>query len=161
MYRVYQYHLDFIKRITINISISIYFYFTPLFFLVQKYIIIIGILTLFLFFLTAYILTYNIFINPDMRSNLRRAWANFSQEWIDECPKNIPQLKGCLFTLCFYHALVQGRRRFGQQGWSKKYSFNVGDLTVCAQVLKTWIGRSTYVYQKKCCSCCTKVLKKK
>ena len=106
-------------------------------------------------------LTYNIFINPDMRSNLRRAWANFSQEWIDECPKNIPQLKGCLFTLCFYHALVQGRRRFGQQGWSKKYSFNVGDLTVCAQVLKTWIGRSTYVYQKNVVvCCCTKVPKK-
>ena len=83
-------------------------------------------------------------VPADMKSNLRRAWANFSQEWIDECPKDV-NLKGCLFTLCFYHALVQGRRRFGQQGWSKKYSFNVGDLTVCAQVLKTWIGRSDKV----------------
>jgi dynein heavy chain len=80
-------------------------------------------------------------VPADMKSNLRRAWANFSQEWVDECPKPTP-LKGCLFTLCFYHALVQGRRRFGQQGWSKRYSFNVGDLTVCAQVLKDWIGRS-------------------
>ena len=176
-------------------------------------------------------------VPADMRSNLRRAWANFSQEWIDECAKDV-NLKGCLFTLCFYHALVggmlclccvctcvfvtcvvfvlllllvlfllvlfllllcvvtcycvlllvlvqfqcttlhvvdpffffffflflfphqclpfivfqvQGRRRFGQQGWSKKYSFNVGDLTVCAQVLKTWIGRSEKVI---CCCCC-------
>ena len=83
-------------------------------------------------------------VPADMRSNLRRAWANFGQEWIDECAKPVP-LKGCLFTLCFYHALVQGRRRFGQQGWSKKYSFNVGDLSVCAEVLKTWIGRSENV----------------
>ena len=46
-------------------------------------------------------------VPADMRSNLRRAWANFSQEWVDECPKDV-NLKGCLFTLCFYHALVGG-----------------------------------------------------
>ena len=46
-------------------------------------------------------------VPADMRSNLRRAWANFSQEWIDECAKDV-NLKGCLFTLCFYHALVGG-----------------------------------------------------
>ena len=51
-------------------------------------------------------------------------------------------LHQCLPFIVFQ---VQGRRRFGQQGWSKKYSFNVGDLTVCAQVLKTWIGRSEKV----------------
>ena len=51
-------------------------------------------------------------VPADMRSNLRRAWANFSQEWIDECAKDV-NLKGCLFTLCFYHALVGGMLYLG------------------------------------------------
>jgi dynein heavy chain, axonemal len=75
----------------------------------------------------------------DLKSNLLRAWANFSEETISQ--SNKPEVfKACLFTLCFYHAVVLGRRRFGQQGWSKKYSFNVGDLTVCANVLMQYVN---------------------
>ncbi|KAA0166994.1 hypothetical protein FNF28_02917 [Cafeteria roenbergensis] len=75
----------------------------------------------------------------DLKSNLIRAWATFSEDVIAE--SNKPEVfKACLFTLCFYHAIVLGRRRFGQQGWSKKYSFNTGDLTVCANVLMQYIN---------------------
>jgi dynein heavy chain, axonemal len=70
----------------------------------------------------------------DLRSNLTRSWAYFSQETLDASSKPT-EFKACLMTLCFYHAIVLGRRRFGQQGWSKRYSFNQGDLTVCADVL--------------------------
>ena len=69
-----------------------------------------------------------------MRSNLSRSWAYFSQEMIDSCSKPT-EFKTCLLTLCFYHSIVLGRKKFGQQGWSKRYSFNQGDLTVCADVL--------------------------
>jgi dynein heavy chain, axonemal len=80
----------------------------------------------------------------DIKSNLLRAWAEFPAEWVQECPQQ-KNLRTCLFTLCFYHALIQGRRRFGQQGWSKKYSFNTGDLKVCGDILKAWIGRNAEV----------------
>ena len=53
---------------------------------------------------------------------------------IDSCSKPT-EFKACLLTLCFYHSIVLGRKKFGQQGWSKRYSFNQGDLTVCADVL--------------------------
>ena len=76
----------------------------------------------------------------DIKSNLRAAWANFSQDWIDSSSKPA-NLKANLMTLCFYHAVVLGRRRFGQQGWSRKYSFNVGDLMACANVLKQYLDR--------------------
>jgi hypothetical protein len=50
----------------------------------------------------------------DLKSNLTRAWSNFSEEYISVCAK--PQeLKSCLFGLCFFHSLVLGRRRFGNQ----------------------------------------------
>ena len=75
----------------------------------------------------------------DLRSNLQRAWANFSEETISSCSKP-KEFKACLFALCFFHSLVLGRRKFGQQGWSKKYSFNTGDLTICASVCKSYIS---------------------
>jgi dynein heavy chain len=40
---------------------------------------------------------------------------------------------------------VLGRRRFGQQGWSRKYSFNTGDLTICANVLQAYIEANPVV----------------
>ncbi|KAH8071805.1 hypothetical protein JL720_11304 [Aureococcus anophagefferens] len=46
---------------------------------------------------------------------------------------------GCLFGLCFFHSVMLGRKRFGQQGWSRKYGFNMGDLTICADVLQTYL----------------------
>merc|ERR1719231_1746106 len=67
----------------------------------------------------------------DLKSNLRRAWSLFDQAKIDSCPQP-REFASCLFSLCFFHALVLGRRRFGCQGWSRPYSFNNGDLSICA-----------------------------
>jgi dynein heavy chain, axonemal len=78
----------------------------------------------------------------DVKSNLRRAWATFNQERISSCPKEV-EFKACLFTICFFHSLILGRRKFGQQGWSRKYSFNVGDLSVCADVCQSYITAAT------------------
>merc|ERR1712000_411301 len=77
----------------------------------------------------------------DLRSNLARAWGTFSQSRIDQCVKQDP-FKACLFGLCFFHSLMLGRRRFGFQGWSRAYGFNVGDLRICADVLESYLNRS-------------------
>ncbi|GMH84222.1 hypothetical protein TrST_g13493, partial [Triparma strigata] len=75
----------------------------------------------------------------DIKSNLNRAWANFSQDKLDGCDKT-NEMKACLFSLCWFHAVVCGRRRFGQQGWSRKYSFNTGDLIICSNVLSSYLN---------------------
>jgi dynein heavy chain len=80
----------------------------------------------------------------DVKSNLRRAWATFSQDRISSCSKEV-EFKACLFTICFFHSLILGRRKFGQQGWSRKYSFNVGDLSVCANVCQSYLGASNEI----------------
>jgi len=77
----------------------------------------------------------------DLKSNLTRAWASFSQENLDQCVKP-KEFRSCLFGLCFFHSLVLGRKRFGSQGWSRKYGFNVGDLTICADVLTSYLNAS-------------------
>jgi dynein heavy chain len=77
----------------------------------------------------------------DLRSNLGRAWSVFNQGRIDGCVKP-DAFKACLFGLCFFHSIMLGRRRFGSQGWSRAYGFNVGDLRICADVLESNLNRN-------------------
>jgi len=77
----------------------------------------------------------------DLKSNLRRAYNKFSQENVETCQKP-KEFKATLFALCFFHALIAGRIKFGAQGWSKKYPFNDGDLTICGTVLNNYLNNS-------------------
>ena len=80
----------------------------------------------------------------DIKSNIARGWTNFNHDRIENCPKK-QEFKACLFSLCWFHSIVLGRRRFGQQGWSRKYSFNTGDLTICANVLQSFLEANPVV----------------
>ncbi|CAK4711321.1 unnamed protein product [Aphanomyces euteiches] len=80
----------------------------------------------------------------DIQSNLRRAWATFGDDKVQASTKPT-EFKACLFSLCWFHAIVLGRRRFGQQGWSRAYSFNTGDLTICGNVLMSYLDNNEQV----------------
>jgi len=80
----------------------------------------------------------------DLKNNLRRAYANFTQATLERCSK-ANEYKSTLFALCFFHALVLGRRKFSYQGWSRHYSFNTGDLTICADVLYNYLENNATV----------------
>jgi dynein heavy chain len=41
--------------------------------------------------------------------------------------------------MCWFHAVVVERKKFGPQGWNRVYPFNVGDLTTCVDVLGNYI----------------------
>lgn len=49
------------------------------------------------------------------------------------CPLPPQEFKSILFSLCFFHACIVERKKFGAQGWNRAYPFNPGDLTTCAQ----------------------------
>jgi len=74
----------------------------------------------------------------DLKANLHRAFAHFTQEDFDSAAKQ-NEFKAILFGLCVFHSLILGRRKFGSQGWSKHYNFNDGDLTICANVLQNYL----------------------
>jgi dynein heavy chain len=39
-----------------------------------------------------------------------------------------------------FHSIILGRKKFGSQGWSRNYSFNDGDLTICGEVLHNYLA---------------------
>lgn len=54
------------------------------------------------------------------------------------CTKEI-EFKCILFALCYFHAVVAERRKFGAQGWNRSYPFNNGDLTISINVLYNYL----------------------
>lgn len=55
------------------------------------------------------------------------------------------EFKSILFALCYFHAVVAERRKFGPQGWNRSYPFNIGDLTISVSVLYNYLEASSKV----------------
>ncbi|TPX33478.1 hypothetical protein SmJEL517_g03633 [Synchytrium microbalum] len=73
-----------------------------------------------------------------MQANIHRALDNFSQESIERCAKDA-EFRSILFSLCYFHAVVLERRKFGTQGWNRPYPFSTGDLMISCDVLYNYL----------------------
>lgn len=60
------------------------------------------------------------------------------------CAREI-EFKSILFSLCYFHAVVSERRKFGPQGWNRIYPINNGDLTISVNVLYNYLEANTRV----------------
>ncbi|KAL9897380.1 dynein heavy chain at 93AB [Glossina fuscipes fuscipes] len=79
-----------------------------------------------------------------MLANLHKALDNFTQETLEMSGKEA-EFKAILFSLCYFHAVVAERRKFGPQGWNKVYPFNVGDLNISVSVLFNYLEANAKV----------------
>ncbi|KAF5280421.1 hypothetical protein FQR65_LT03230 [Abscondita terminalis] len=79
-----------------------------------------------------------------MFANLHGALDNFNQETLEMCTKET-EFKGILFALCYFHAVVAERRKFGPQGWNRRYPFNIGDLTISVNVLYNYLESNSKI----------------
>ncbi|XP_047669676.1 dynein axonemal heavy chain 11 [Tachysurus fulvidraco] len=79
-----------------------------------------------------------------MLANLHAALDNFDQDILDQCSRE-QEFKTILFSLCYFHACVAERRKFGPQGWNRKYPFNTGDLTISVNVLYNYLEANSQV----------------
>ncbi|NWI76951.1 DYH9 protein, partial [Dryoscopus gambensis] len=79
-----------------------------------------------------------------MHANLHRALDNFSQDTLEMCSQE-KEFRSILFALCYFHAVVAERRKFGPQGWNRSYPFSTGDLTISISVLYNYLEASSKV----------------
>uniref|UniRef100_A0A3Q3AWS9 Dynein axonemal heavy chain 11 n=1 Tax=Kryptolebias marmoratus TaxID=37003 RepID=A0A3Q3AWS9_KRYMA len=85
-----------------------------------------------------------------MNPSLHAALNNFNQDTLDTCCRE-QEFNSMLFSLCFFHACVTERRKFGPQGWNHYYPFNAGDLTISANVLYNHLEANTKVPWEDLC----------
>ncbi|XP_078609718.1 dynein beta chain, ciliary-like isoform X2 [Branchiostoma floridae x Branchiostoma japonicum] len=79
-----------------------------------------------------------------IQANLHKAFNNFNQETLEMCARE-SEFKCILFAICYFHAVVGERLKFGPQGWNRPYPFNTGDLTISAMVLYNYLEANAKV----------------
>ncbi|KAJ3111551.1 Dynein heavy chain 1, axonemal [Phlyctochytrium bullatum] len=73
-----------------------------------------------------------------IKANLLRTYSTFTEDFLTNCTKP-RDWKKLLFALCFFHAVIQERRKFGPLGWNIPYEFTDGDLRICIRQLKMFL----------------------
>src|SRR4051794_19505994 len=72
-----------------------------------------------------------------IRANLLGNFGLIEEDFFNK--KSVRGWKKLIFGLCFFHALVQERRKFGSLGWNQQYVFNESDFTISLKQLESFI----------------------
>ena len=73
-----------------------------------------------------------------IKANIKKSLYEISNDFFEDSKK--PETwKKLLFGLCFFHAVLQERRKFGPLGWNIRYEFNDSDLETSMTMLKIFL----------------------
>lgn len=76
-----------------------------------------------------------------LKANLKRSLQDIKDSFLDECSK--PEvLHKLVFGLCYFHAIIQERKKFGPLGWNIKYEFNDSDLDTSKTVINNLLNEN-------------------
>ncbi|CAK8696967.1 unnamed protein product [Clavelina lepadiformis] len=80
---------------------------------------------------------------PGVKKNLFRTYDNWTPEFVSrgsKSSKSSVTRSQALFALAWFHAVLQERRNFIPQGWTKFYEFSLGDLRAAADITDRLCG---------------------
>ncbi|RHY56775.1 hypothetical protein DYB38_003577, partial [Aphanomyces astaci] len=79
-----------------------------------------------------------------LKPNLLRSFEMvITDDALSQCAK--PAWKQLVFGLCFFHAVLQERSKFGPMGWTLPYHFNDSDLETALSVLRTFLNENDHI----------------
>ena len=67
-----------------------------------------------------------------LKTNIKRSFGEITQAYFEESVLGNDWRK-IVFGICFYHAIIQERKKFGSLGWNIKYEFNDSDRECALQ----------------------------
>ena len=88
-----------------------------------------------------------------MRNNMIRSYKQVVPNDSGSVPKAMnfetcaksEEYKKLLFSLVFFHSIVQERRKFGPLGWNIRYEFNDSDLETSISVLRLFLDEQEHI----------------
>ena len=66
---------------------------------------------------------------------MMKSFGEMTHEKFEDC-QQLRTWKKLLFSLAFFHANIQERRKFGPLGWNIRYEFNDSDLDTAITIMK-------------------------
>jgi dynein heavy chain len=75
-----------------------------------------------------------------LKLNMRANFFKITEEQLVHCPHTA--FKPLVYTLAFFHAVVQERRKYGKIGWNVSYDFNESDFRVSMMLIETYLTKS-------------------
>ena len=78
-----------------------------------------------------------------LRANLLGSLRGFDDDFLDGCAQPKPFRK-LLFGLCFFHAVVRERRKYGPLGWNIPYEFAETDLKISMDQLRIFLDDGNF-----------------
>ncbi len=80
-----------------------------------------------------------------LKANLARSLAEITENTFEDVSTKSLVWKKLLFGLCFFHATIQERKKYGPLGWNVKYEFNESDLEVSIEMLRMFLQEQSAV----------------
>mmetsp|Transcript_3508 Transcript_3508/g.2542 ORF Transcript_3508/g.2542 Transcript_3508/m.2542 type:complete len:231 (-) Transcript_3508:976-1668(-) len=77
-----------------------------------------------------------------LKANMIGNLQQLTEENISGCAKN-SEYRSLVYSLCFFHAIIQERRKFGPLGWNIRYEFNESDFTSALEVMKVMLNEGS------------------